>query len=558
MKKFLLIFVAILLLIAVGCGANEQNNNNTDPTNKPENGDTYICGGVTDGFENAQLVLLNDSKCELITCTQTTKFDNDDINAIVSKDGESAGLKGEIVIKANMIFTGTYTKNESKLHLDMKDKIYMSIDVEGQDKDKFIPLYLEKMKEHDEEMYNMYKQAIESRYDYSEESEDSSLDADVEIKGDSFIMLVVNGYEEGELAMKQEYNNGIISKNTTYSDGVIHGEKIYNEVGKMLERKSFDDQGNVTSNTTYEYDAKSNPTAINRYQNGVLQENQKWEYDANDNITLKEHYILGELISKEVSEYSSDNKRIKHYIYTQEGLVSSEEVDPATGECIRKDYSGEQVTREEKFDSNGVQLYRYSYENGTLKYKEIFTNGKVTIYENYNNGVIMTHVEYEYNAEGSQSKRIESYYDDNGNLTVKVYYENNKRVLEECYEDGQVTSFEKYGYDSNGFQISHEYYIGDKLISKTDYTNDTEGNTIKYATYDGENNLKVEAEFDTQGNKLKETYHNDDGFKRIYTFDPENGSRTEQVINLENGDYYIRYYDADDNVVNEEIGNINK
>jgi antitoxin component YwqK of YwqJK toxin-antitoxin module len=272
----------------------------------------------------------------------------------------------------------------------------------------------------------MYKQAIESRYDYSEESEGATIDADVELKDNNFIMLEVNGYENSKLAMKQKYNNGIIVKNTLYSNGVVYSEKTYNEAGKIIEQKRFDDQGNVTSNTTYGYDNRGNIIASNRYQNGELQENEKWEYDTNNNEILSEHYVLGDLISKEVSEYTSDNIRIKFYVYTQEGLVSSEEVDTATGECIRKEYRGDQVSREEKFDSDGVQLYKYDYENGILKYKEIFTSGKVTMYENYNNGIITTHIEYEYNSAGEESKRAESYYNDNGELTVVVYYENDK------------------------------------------------------------------------------------------------------------------------------------
>lgn len=560
MKKFLLIFIAVLMIVAVGCGAGEQNddNSNTNPTDKPENTDTYVCSGVTDGFEDARLVLSKDGKCELITCTQKTEFDNDDINSLLSEDGEPAGLQGEIVIKSNMIFTGTYTQDGNKCQLNLSGKVYMSIDVIGQDRDKFIPLYLEKAKKYNEEMYNMYKQAIESRYDYSEESEGATIDADVELKDNNFIMLEVNGYENSKLAMKQEYNNGIIVKNTVYSNGVVYSEKTYNEAGKIIEQKRFDDQGNVTSNTTYGYDNRGNLIASNRYQNGELQENEKWEYDTNNNEILSEHYVLGDLISKEVSEYTSDNIRIKFYVYTQEGLVSSEEVDAVTGECIRKEYIGDQVSREEKFDSDGVQLYKYDYENGILKYKEIFTNGKVTMYENYNNGIITTHIEYEYNSTGEASKRTESYYNDNGELAVVVYYENDKRVLEEQYENGQVTSFEKYEYDSQGFQIRYEYYIGNELFIKTDYTNDAEGNTIKYVTYDGENNLVSEVEFDKEGNKLKEIYHNDDGFKRIYTYNPEDSSYTEQVINLGNGDYYIRYYDNENNVVREEIGNIYK
>lgn len=123
-------------------------------------------------------------------------------------------------------------------------------------------------------------------------------------------------------------------------------------------------------------------------------------------------------------------------------------------------------------------------------------NGQTTSYKS---------VYQEYDKNGNTTLNIE--YDDAGNETLKqvVVYDKFKRKTSETVYDASKgkTTRTSYIYDSFNNVKEEMEFNGDKLVRRTEFTRNQNGDKTSETTYDGSGNLQKKVTYTYDGKKMK-------------------------------------------------------
>lgn len=184
--------------------------------------------------------------------------------------------------------TGTYTKDGDNYDITYTGNMALSIKIEGDEPDKVKTVILDAIKESSESTYLMYKDAFESRYEVDAGGDDFKMEMKAALVDGKILFSEMKEYSEGELSYHAQLNNGIINKETYYTEGKVQSVTDYNAAGLETLETLYNDDGSEESKTTYEYDADNNLIRVQYYEGDKLLE--KYEYDAEGNCTLEEHY----------------------------------------------------------------------------------------------------------------------------------------------------------------------------------------------------------------------------------------------------------------------------
>ena len=187
---------------------------------------------------------------------------------------------------------------------------------------------------------------------------------------------------------------------------------------KIVQKRTFDPQDNLTEKITYEYDSKGNLIRENYYKNrDVVVHSIAYEYDANNNKMI-ETYYMGENELVSVTKFNYLNNQLINVASFPKGAeleYAETKMYDANGNLNYNKVTDNTVntTTEEKmtFDNNKNMLSSMIYQNGTLiqsvinKYNEKndLTESTVTKAD----GTVETKTfEYEVDKEGNWISKI--------------------------------------------------------------------------------------------------------------------------------------------------------
>ncbi len=245
------------------------------------------------------------------------------------------------------------------------------------------------------------------------------------------------------------------------AEGVQHSSAVYNENGDLLTDIKFDNYGQTTGTSVYEYDDKGFLIFEETLdEEGQTEEKVSWEVDGN-----------GKILKKFV-HYLDDTIDTIHYEYNGEGLLVR---------VLQKDEDGEEEYREE-----------YDYKDGKRIAERHFEYGEPTtenLYEYDENGHL---TEVTLNSPGEEATLVNEY-DDKGNRIKSLRYDASDKLIEKHLmtydEKGQLT------------EMSEETpYKKNNVVMKLDAA----GNVIRQMETDRNDQLvsEVEREYDADGNVL--------------------------------------------------------
>lgn len=301
MKKFLLIFLAALMLFAVGCG-----DSNNDGPKAPFTAATYEVGGVLTGYDPDatginEITFLTENTYEFTRHIETFVLTVEDLIDAFDIPADKIDFTADHTFTRIAHIQGSYTKDGNNYTMTSTGQIAMSFKLEGEVADKVKNLILDAMKEINEETYKMFKDAFESRYEVDNDEDQLIAEMKVSLVDGKILFNEVKEYEEDELSSYVQFNNGIINKVTYYLDGRVDIVTDYNDVGCEILETRYNEDGSEESKATYEYDDDNNLIREMYYEGDRLIE--KYEYDAEGNCTLEEHYDEnGNLIPDEEPE----------------------------------------------------------------------------------------------------------------------------------------------------------------------------------------------------------------------------------------------------------------
>ena len=372
------------------------------------------------------------------------------------------------------------------------------------------------------------------------------------------------------------YDNNILKSETviSYDEGNedYRLESIYNQQGKLLTFKTYDDGSSIpTATVEYTYNTQgyvtlykiessdefdSNYTvAIEYYSNnlekerliddnndGIYDERTYYEYDSNANLILRtqDSNLSDQLIDREEAwVYDSQNRNTEestkyngflssttNYIYNSNG---SEETRYASyNEAGEIDYR--YIYR---YDSNGNQTYKahFSGEADTTKtseYKKDYDNDGFLIYESRDtNGEGLLYFELTTSRDSNNNYIIvANSYDESGAITGQSTYHYNSNKTQTYYASDS-------DYDGNLDKIYEWLYDGNQLIqeSRSAY-NQADGTYDVSSNYYNSNGYLIRSEHDGNyikgGDNIFESYNN-------YLYDDNNNlTRLEEEITGDN------------------------
>lgn len=291
MKKILLVFIAALMLFAIGCG--DSNNDNPEATEAPFKATTYDVGGVLVGYDQEEMkglkiAFLTENTVELIRYDETINMTVEGIIEEFEIPAEKINFTGNHTFTRIAYTIGTYTKDGDNYDITYTGKMALSFKIEGDEPDKVKTVILDAIKESSESTYSMYKDAFESRYEIDAGSDDFKAEMKASLVDGKILCTELKEYDYGKLTFHAQFNNGIVCKDTTYLDDKVQSVTEYNSNGQETLEIRYNEEGSEVSKTTYEYDADNNLIRLQSYEYGKLVE--KYEYDAEGNCTLEEHY----------------------------------------------------------------------------------------------------------------------------------------------------------------------------------------------------------------------------------------------------------------------------
>lgn len=275
-------------------------------------------------------------------------------------------------------------------------------------------------------------------------------------------------------------------------DGVLTDMGVWNEYGDWVQWIYYDEEGNVTGESTaeYTYDKEGNKLTDKLYEDGQFVSSGEYEYDS-EGMTFKkyetEQYEDG---SKCVYEYNESGDSLGYVLYDEEGNVA-------------ESYRTEYVT-----DKNGNLTGERTYENDTLSQEIKYASGK------------NEEEEFLY------AEEVAAYSED-GSKTVEKYDENGELISESSYDAEGKKLYEydlEYFYDEEGNHVSTEKREKGELKQEIIYEYDDEGNLASEKTYEGDRLIKEVqyAESEYFFYEAKVITYNEDGSKTVEEYD-ENG-----------------------------------
>lgn len=191
---------------------------------------------------------------------------------------------------------------------------------------------------------------------------------------------------------------------------------------KIVQKRTFDAQDNLTDKITYEYDAKGNLIRENYYKNrDVVAHSIAYEYDSNNNKMIETYYTgTDELVS--VTKFNYLNNlliNVASFPKGQELEYAETKMYDANGNLnynkITDNSVHTEVEEKMNFDNNKNMLSSMIYQNGMLVQS-------VTNTYNENNQLIATSVTKQ---EGTvETKTYEYEVDSQGNWISKVIFLN--------------------------------------------------------------------------------------------------------------------------------------
>ena len=256
--------------------------------------------------------------------------------------------------------------------------------------------------------------------------------------------LYVEGKPHG---LEKEYSyDGVVTSVTNFYRGVMTRKEFINRTDnfgfKQGNWKYFWDNGNLKMEGTYQNDKK----------NGFFK-----NYDENGNFLSVEKYENDKLIEN-APEIKVLDKKTAYYSNGKPSITATY-------------YKGKPEGIRREFDTNGVILRGYLFENGIMSYEGITDlNGKRQgkWIEYYETGEIRSEGEYLNSAPVGdwkfyfQDKTIEivGSYNRKGQKTGewKCYYPDGKPLMIENYEDGKLEGF-FVEYDDAGNEISKGQFV---------------------------------------------------------------------------------------------------
>ena len=239
---------------------------------------------------------------------------------------------------------------------------------------------------------------------------------------------------------------------------------------------------------------------------GTLFSEYIYSYDSQGNLTWVQLYWDGELFMDYVRRCDEEGRLIRYIESNDYGRVDVDKV-------YSYDINGN-LTRMQYYSYGRADLYgyeEYSYDAYGRKEKEISCsiNGKdgyirEISYICDSNGNVIKEVCYD--EDGTLMHEYNYNYDSQGNKTDEKLY-----VKKGVYDTETVCS-----YDAQGNKINEIYYENENLISKTEYSYDSQGNMVnrKYNDYYYEEDISIIDTFydyDEQGNIISEYDYNIDG-----------------------------------------------
>lgn len=292
--------------------------------------------------------------------------------------------------------------------------------------------------------------------------------------------FVPDEYEESKAVIGA---NGIPTK-VTYTDSELNENSCeidFDENGRPITISVYD-LGDLYEKISVTYDEKGYASKIeSKDADGNAQYSIERKYDANGNLTEDTLTSSEGSTESKLYEYDSENRMIKmidvynenmesatiyEWFYDEDGLLTKESFEYASGGVRTKEYN------EYEYDNEG-KLISKTIMDGGLSY--------VTYYYDENGNLARSVREPEEGYDGLYI--IETYfYDGNGNLIKKIY--DRKR------SDGSAVLYDVYEYT----------YNADGLVIREHFT------TTNYLTPDRSYECVYEYAYDEYGNVIKELY----------------------------------------------------
>ncbi len=318
-----------------------------------------------------------------------------------------------------------------------------------------------------------------------------------------------------------EYDNTYITKDdpfgrllkstTTYGDGRInYSESKYGSDGKLSERVSYDEDGNITGVREYTYSADGKTeTQTYKDKEGNVAEEYIYEYDENGN-TLRYSYT------------SKNNSYSHEYEYYANGKTKKSIEKDAKGEVSSvTEYDDKE--RQVRVNSSAYTDYDYEYDDKTGK-------ASITTVDHYNNDW-KTETEYSFNEK--RHKMQAKHFDEKGNVSyyeIGEYDENAKLIkLTKLDPDRNIISTSEYTYNTVGQIIEQinkdedaqeDYYY---FISSIEYKYNEYGQQLEIISYSLSGDIRKSQKYEYYDNgRIKKSVNKYSWGYSYYEYD-ENG-----------------------------------
>jgi antitoxin component YwqK of YwqJK toxin-antitoxin module len=273
---------------------------------------------------------------------------------------------------------------------------------------------------------------------------------------------------KNDIEIKTEWEHSVKDGKVS-SKGKKMSETIYDDAGRILEKKSYRYNGSISSKVTYKYnsngdviehlrfDGRKNQYTLKRYiqydrtgniikEHGKNGPNQTFEnnysYDNRGNLTQITYYSGDRLIESRKIKYSHNKREI--HVYNGAGQL--------TRRIVKKTDDRDNVLEEIQYTSSNQIKKRFVYK-----------------YDDRDNQIME-----------------EKYY--SGNLTLRVsrLYDNDDNLIEVIHETPDRPTFTNnfYIYDSRGKLMEEKWYSESKNdYSSKKYTYNNSGNVVKANCY---------------------------------------------------------------------------
>lgn len=287
----------------------------------------------------------------------------------------------------------------------------------------------------------------------------------------------------------------------------------------------YDANGNEVRREVFEYDDQGRPIETTVIQNGEVYLREVFEYDSDGNMTFLTY--RGDDLYRQ-QKYNSERTPLLRIQYENGYEAARYEFN---------DYGHEILFIEHNpYDGKESRSYTREYEYDDLG--NVISS--VTCWKVY--GVeAFSSLEREYDGKGNLLRAVEISPNGTETLNTYEYDSDGNMLLNVRYSNGKESSRIEYEYDDQGNKIVEVKYE-DKSVTRQEYNN--RGQRVLYLSYyDGEESYRTETEYDDKGNLILEVdYHDGIETRRhssTYEYDT-NGRPTK--CSYSNGETEVYHY----------------